>query len=157
MRGQVKSGSYSADQTRVKMAAPALDKPKHAPTCAYAKEVLSCNEDLAASYRDWLKAYVSDPKRLFGIYRPAELGKWEIALRNPSAKTGNLVRRWFARYTFFPHTKIPSCRFPSGYEAILNDWTVVGTDLFATMQQYKINASDVPDPGSARHPAATSR
>ena len=126
------------------MAAPA-------PTPSYAKEILPRAEDLAASYRDWLKAYVTDPKRIFGIYRPAGLGKWEVAFRNLPAKTGNLLRRCLARYTVFPHTKIPSCSFPSESEAIMNDWVVVGTDLFAAMQEYKIIAPHVADPESAEH------
>ena len=140
----------------MEMAAPTLDKTMNAQTCAYAKGVLPSAEDLAASYRDWLKAYVTDAKRVLGIYRPAELGRWEVAFRNPSAKGTNMFRRCLARYTFFPRTRTPSCIFPSDSEAILNDWAVVGTDLFAAIEKYKIVAPHVADPESAEHSATTS-
>ena len=156
MRDRVKNGWHPTDQIRVKMAAPALDKDKHALTCPSAKEIL-CVEDLIASYQKWLEAYVNDTKRSFGVYRPVRSGGWEISLRNPPAKATGLLRRCLARYTFFPHTKVPSCTFPSDSEAILNDWAVVGTDLFAAMQKYKIVASHVADSESAGHPAATSK
>jgi hypothetical protein len=139
------------------MAAPTVDKAEHAPTGSYAKEVLPRVEDLAASYRDWLKTYVNDTKRIFGVYRPAQFGRWEIAFRNSRAKDTGLLRRCLTRYTFFPRTKVPSCTLPSESEAMLNDWAVVGTDLFEAMQQYKIIASNVADPESAEHPATASR
>ena len=156
MGGRVKNDSHPADQIRVKMAAPALDKPKHALACSYAKEDPPCTEDLIASYRAWLKVYINDPKRVFGVYRTAGLGKWEIAFRNSPGRAAGLLRRCFARYTLFPRTTVPSPTFPPESEAMLNDWVVVGTDLFAAMQEYKI-ASHVAHPESAEHPTATCR
>ena len=47
------------------MAAHTVNKAEHAPTGSYAKEVLPRVEDLAASYRDWLKTYVNDTKKDF--------------------------------------------------------------------------------------------
>jgi hypothetical protein len=147
---------HPTDQIRVKMAAPVLDKIKDAPTCAYVGEDAPSAEDLVASYQSWLETYISDAKRIFGVYRPAASGKWDIAVCNPPSKASGFLRRALVRYTFFPHTKAPSCAFASDSEAILNDWAIVGTDLFRSMQQYKIVASHVADPKSAERPATTS-
>jgi hypothetical protein len=137
------------------MAAPTLDKPRHVLTCSSAKDIPSV-EDLATSYRGWLEAYVNDAERNFGVYRPAGPGKWGIGFGGQHRRVG-LLRRCFTRYALFPHTRIPSHPLPSDSEAILNDWAIVGTDLFAAMEKYKIIASHVADPESAERPASTGR
>jgi hypothetical protein len=158
MRDQAKNGSHLADEIRVEMAAPAQLTEKHALTCPPEEKPAPCArfESLAASYQDWLESYVKDHNRIFGVYRPTSFGRLELSVSCKN-KVASLLGHYLSRYRFFPRTKVPSWTFPSDDEAILNDWAIVGTDLFEAMQQYKIVASHVADPASLEHPTTTSR
>jgi hypothetical protein len=154
MKAQVRRSAPS-DDIKVKMAAPVLDNINHAPSCAYIWNDPRSPRELAASYENWLGAYTSAANRAWGVYRPAASGKWEIAVYGPPEK--GFLRHMLAYFDFFPHTKGPSITLASDSEASLNDWAIVGTDLFGVMQQCKIVGSNVLDPESAEHPTAASR
>ncbi|MGA2133905.1 MAG: hypothetical protein ABSH50_16545, partial [Bryobacteraceae bacterium] len=62
------------------------------------------------------------------------------------------VFRAFRRFALFPHNSVPSLNFASDEEAILNDWAVVGADLFDSMQKYKSIDHDVTAADSAEFP-----
>jgi hypothetical protein len=42
---------------------------------------------------------------------------------------------------FFPDTKVPPYRwFASDSDALLNDWVMIGSDLYGAVQEYKIES-----------------
>jgi len=109
--------------------------PSHAgPSCAVA--------GLEQAYEVWLRNYMNQPGRTWGVYRPAGNAFAIRAFRGPADKGSifGYVRNLLAHYAFFPKTPVLSHpRFLSDEDAVLNDWAIVGTDLYGAMQQYRMN------------------
>lgn len=98
---------------------------------------------LEQAYEAWLRNYMNQPGRTWGVYRPAE-NEFVIRAFSAPADKGSIfgyVRDLMAHYAFFPRTPVLSHpRFLSDEDAVLNDWAIVGTDLYGAIRQYRMNS-----------------
>ncbi|MGO9230591.1 MAG: hypothetical protein ACLQKA_15480 [Bryobacteraceae bacterium] len=99
--------------------------------------------ELEHAYEAWLRNYMSQSDMTWGVYSPA--GN-TFAIRKLSKRIDKRgifrhIRGLLGHYTFFPATPVLShSRFLSDQDAVLNDWAMVGTDLYGAIQQYKMKS-----------------
>ena len=110
-------------------------------------------EDLEAAYENWIRAYIDQVSvRDLGVYS-ARGGALTVRLDDKGTKTSNRVQRILKYFTFFPKTEVPARSWcASDSEALLNDWVMVGSDLYGAIQQHKIESPHVrADNGTSRN------
>lgn len=68
----------------------------------------------------------------------------------------SLLRAW-KTFVFFPHTGANEIFSPaSDWDAVFSDWAIVGSDLYQTLQKYKINSpTSVPSDHTSEPEPAT--
>jgi len=144
-----------------KMAGPAIDKTKpddknvvdHFTSCqpACRSEI----HDMELAYLHWFSSYVSRPASHLGTYVGAN-GKLRVCSHagnlkpKQSERRGVLgtIRNGLKNFGFFPNTPVEDCYiFQDEADALLNDWAIVGADLYDAIRQYRIdNVGDAPQP-----------
>ena len=116
--------------------------------------------ELERAYEAWLHSYLNQPGRVWGVYDPTETALVVRVFSEPADK-GRIfkcMRSLLKHYTFYPRTPIPSqTRFVSDEEAVLNDWAIVGGDLYGAIQQYRINSPLVRTDTETDEPATAAR
>jgi hypothetical protein len=99
--------------------------------------------EMEQAYERWLRNYVNQPGKTWGVYCPTENALVVRVFSGPEASGSvfNYMRGFLKHYSFFPETPIPSSpRFVSDHEAVLNDWAMVGSDLYGAIQKYRMNS-----------------
>jgi hypothetical protein len=124
---------------------------------------LSCAHvaEFERAYKHWFKHYLSSPDESWGIYRPSS-GNLVLQVFVPVKHRGgftNCILDGMKRFTFFPHTRIQTnnVEFASDWDALLNDWVMVGSDLYEAMRECKIASPRVNSDSRASEPTATAR
>jgi hypothetical protein len=97
-------------------------------------------EGMESAYEGWLNCYMNQPGKSWGVYSPKG-NAFAVRFYGVEKSANNFVRRILVHLSFFPDTKAPrGRRFMSDEEAVLNDWVMVGSDLYGAIQQYKIES-----------------
>ena len=93
------------------------------------------------AYENWFSHYLNQSGKFRGVYSPTG-NMFTVRFGDKVEKSEeHLMRRLLMQFTFFPGTKTPCHRrFASDQEAMLNDWVMIGSDLYGAIQQYKIES-----------------
>jgi hypothetical protein len=109
-------------------------------------------------YEEWFREYLNQPHMTWGIYRPAGEALTVCAFAESVSKRGVWHHVWsgLKQFAFFPDTKISACQsFSSDDDALMNDWVMVGADLYGAVRQYRINAARVHPDAASTEPTTT--
>jgi hypothetical protein len=154
MRGQGTKGTKHAirlkviDEGRREHMATAAEHLEHHDTkAACSAPPTRSPKDWEVAYEGWYRWYVDQASaRVLGVYAPTG-ASLAVRFDNEAKETVGRRRgiRWLMKhFNFFPNTEVPSHRwFASDTDAILNDWAMIGSDLYGAVQQYKIESACV--------------
>lgn len=116
--------------------------------------------ELESAYESWFASYVNQRGKCWGVYAPKG-NAFAIKFADKADKPNivSYMRGLLIHFAFFPGTKAPRhARFTSDHDAMLNDWAMIGSDLYGAIRQYRIESGCVrTDHETAGKPVAPTR